>query len=70
MNGHTHDLAEWAAFLSLGLSISSAASIPFWLLVDAGLADFDPRPWLARGVEPGRLSSSASRLTSPKGVTR
>lgn len=50
----THTPAEWVAFLSLGLSISSAASIPFWLFVDADLADFDPRPALARAVESGR----------------
>ncbi len=52
---HTHDLGEWAAFLSLGLSISAATSIPFWLFVDASRTDFDPRPLLARAVESGRL---------------
>lgn len=52
---HTHSLTEWVAFLSLGLSISSAVSIPFWLFVDADLADFDPRPRLARAIESGRL---------------
>lgn len=41
---HTHSLAEWAAFLSLGVSIPAAVSIPFWLTYDADLADFDPRP--------------------------
>jgi len=50
-----HDLAEWVAFLSLGLSITSAVSIPFWLLVDADLQDFDPRPPLRRAIESGRL---------------
>lgn len=44
----THTPAEWVALLSLGLSISSAASIPFWLAVDAAPADFDPRPLLGR----------------------
>lgn len=42
----THDLAEWAAFLSLGVGVAAAASIPFWLLVDAHRTDF-PRVWQA-----------------------
>lgn len=54
---HTHSLTEWVAFLSLGLSISSAVSIPFWLFVDADLADFDPRPRLARAIESGRYDA-------------
>jgi len=32
---HTHTLTEWAAFLSLGLSMASATASPFLLLVDA-----------------------------------
>lgn len=48
---HTHTLAEWAAFLFLGLGLSAAASIPFWLADDAALADFDPRPAFRRVVE-------------------
>lgn len=52
---HTHSLAEWAAFLLLGLGLSSAASIPFWLTYDADLADFDPRPVLSWAVESGRM---------------
>jgi hypothetical protein len=31
----THTPAEWLAFLSLGLSLSSATASPFLLLVDA-----------------------------------
>ncbi|MGW5430413.1 hypothetical protein ACWET9_24855 [Streptomyces sp. NPDC004059] len=48
-------LADWAACLSLGASISAAVSIPFWLFVDADLADFDPRPAVRRAVAAGRL---------------
>lgn len=55
MSAHTP--AEWVAFLSLGLSISSAVSVPFWLFVDADLADFDPRPRLARAIESGRYDA-------------
>jgi hypothetical protein len=32
---HTTTPAEWAAFLSLGLSMASATTVPFVLLVDA-----------------------------------
>jgi hypothetical protein len=32
---HTHTVAEWAAFLSLGLSMASATASPYLLLVDA-----------------------------------
>ncbi|MFJ4624295.1 hypothetical protein [Streptomyces sp. NPDC088812] len=35
MSGHTHTLAEWAAFLSLGAGIPAAVSVPYFLLVDA-----------------------------------
>lgn len=47
---HTHDLAEWAAFLSLGVGVHAAFSVFWFLLVDAHRSDFDPRPWLARAV--------------------
>jgi hypothetical protein len=45
---HTHDLAEWAAFLSLGIAVHASFSVFYFLLVDAHRSDFDPRPWLAR----------------------
>jgi hypothetical protein len=45
---HAHTLAEWLAFTSLGVSGYSAFSAPYFLLVDADLADFDPRPLLGR----------------------
>jgi hypothetical protein len=55
MTGHTHDLAEWVAFLSLGISVHAALSVPYFLTVDADLADFDPRPAVRRAIESGRL---------------
>jgi hypothetical protein len=51
----THDLAEWAAFLSLGVGVHAAFSVPYFLLVDADFADFDPRPLVRRAIESGRL---------------
>ncbi len=77
----THDLAEWVSFLSLGLSISSAVSVPFWLTYDADPCDFDPRPAVRRAIESGRFDPAlcavanakydARLLTTPsKGATR
>lgn len=51
----THTLAEWAGFLSLGVSGAAAFSAPYHLLVDAEVADFDPRPAVRRALESGRL---------------
>jgi hypothetical protein len=45
----THDLAEWASVLSLGVGVTFSCFVPWLLLVDSVSArDFDPRPWLAR----------------------
>lgn len=51
----THSLAEWASVLSLGIGVHAGFSVPYFLLVDASLRDFDPRPLLARALESGRL---------------
>lgn len=51
----THDLAEWFAFLSLGVGVHAALSVPYFLAVDADFADFDPRPAVSRAIESGRL---------------
>lgn len=51
----THTLAEWAAFLLLGVGAHGALSVPYFLAVDADLADFDPRPAVSRVLESGRL---------------
>lgn len=45
---HTNSPAEWAAFLSLGVSVWSAGSGLVLLTVDADLDDFDPRPAVRR----------------------
>jgi hypothetical protein len=45
---HTHSPAEWAQMLSLAIALYSSASAPWFLLVDADLKDFDPRPALHR----------------------
>lgn len=52
MTGHTHTPAEWAQMLSLAFGAYGALSVPYFLLVDADLADFDPRPALARSESP------------------
>lgn len=43
---HTHSLAEWAAFLSLGVGVHASFSVFYFLLVDASRSDF-PRLWQA-----------------------
>lgn len=42
----THDLAEWFAFLSLGVGVHASFSVFWFLLVDAHRTDF-PRLWQA-----------------------
>ena len=42
----THDLAEWAAFLSFGVAVHASFSVFYFLLVDAHREDF-PRVWQA-----------------------
>jgi hypothetical protein len=41
----------------LAVSVHAAYSVPYFLFVDARLADFDPRPALARAVESGRYDA-------------
>lgn len=43
---HTHDLSEWAAFLSLGVGIHASFSVVWFVTVDAHRSDF-PRLWQA-----------------------
>ncbi|MFF3511590.1 hypothetical protein [Streptomyces sp. NPDC002573] len=66
----THSPADWAAFLSLGTSAYAAVSVPFFLLVDADLADFDPRPALSRLVESGRLDPLLVAVVNAKADAR
>jgi hypothetical protein len=49
---HTTSAAEWAEMVSLAVALYAAASVPYFLLVDADRADFDPRPTLARTANP------------------
>lgn len=49
---HTTSPAEWAEMVSLAVALYAAASVPYFLLVDADLCDFDPRPALARTTNP------------------
>lgn len=53
MNGHTHSLAEWAAFLSLGLAVWAVEAAVIWLIADA--ESLDPRRPVARVLDSGRL---------------
>jgi hypothetical protein len=62
----THDLAEWAAFLSLGVGVHTALSVPYFLLVDADLADFDPRPLVRRALESGRVDPVLCAVANAK----
>jgi len=48
----THSPAEWAQMVSLAFAIWGALSVPYFIAVDADLADFDPRP----ALETGRLA--------------
>lgn len=59
----THTLAEWFAFLSLGVGVHGAFSVPYFLAVDADLADFDPRPAVRRCVCSVRVALEAGPLT-------
>jgi hypothetical protein len=51
----THTPVEWAQMVSLAVALYASASVPYFLAVDADLADFDPRPALSRVVESGRV---------------
>lgn len=46
MNGHTHDLGEWASVISLAVGCYGGFSVFWFLLVDAHRTDF-PRLWQA-----------------------
>lgn len=67
---HTHTPAEWAALLSLGISCHAAMSVPYFVLVDADLADFDPRPFARRVLESGRLDPVLIAVADAKYAAR
>jgi hypothetical protein len=52
-----HTPTEWAAFLSLGVSVHAALSVPYFVFVDADLCDFDPRPAVRRALESGHQAA-------------
>ncbi|WP_329215085.1 hypothetical protein OG352_05970 [Streptomyces sp. NBC_01485] len=41
---HTTTASEWAQMTSLAVALYASVSVPYFLLVDADLKDFDPRP--------------------------
>lgn len=49
---HTHTPSEWASMVCLAASGWASFSAPYFVFVDADLADFDPRPALARTRSP------------------
>lgn len=58
----THDLAEWAAVLSLG--VSAISLIGFALaFAPADVEYFDPRPWLGRAGDRLLVEALNARLT-------
>jgi hypothetical protein len=52
--------------LSLAFGAYGALSVPYFVAVDADLADFDPRPALARLVESGRLDALLVAVVNAK----
>lgn len=50
MSYHAHTPAEWAQMLSLAGAAYGALSVPYFVAVDADLADFDPRPAVRRAA--------------------
>lgn len=67
---HTHTLAEWAAMFCMATSGYAAFSVFYFLLVDAAVGDFDPRPALARFVESGRLDPLLIAVSNVSSVAR
>jgi len=65
----THDLSEWAAFLSLGVGVHGAFSAPYFLFVNATRADFDPRPALSRLVESGHVDPALCAVANARSWT-
>jgi hypothetical protein len=63
---YTHSPSEWAAFLSLGVSAHATFSVPYFLLVDADWADFDPRPAVRAVLESGRLDPALIAVVNVK----
>jgi hypothetical protein len=61
-----HTPAEWAETVSLAIAAYGSLSIPYFLLVDADLADFDPRPAVHRALESGALDPLLNAVCNAK----
>lgn len=66
----THSLADWLAVVSFGIGTHAALCVPYFLTVDADLADFDPRPAVSRAVESGRLDLVLIAVANAKSDVR
>jgi hypothetical protein len=53
----THTFAEWAQMLCLATSGYAVLSVPYFVFVDADLADFDPRPAVRRALASGHQAA-------------
>ena len=62
--------SEWAQMLSLAVALYSACSVPYFLLVDADAADFDPRPAVRRSVESGAFDPLLIAVTNARHTVR
>ncbi|MFI0268618.1 hypothetical protein [Streptomyces luteogriseus] len=60
------DPTEWAAAISFGIAGYAVLSVPYFLLVDADPADFDPRPALRRAIESGRYDPALIAVTNAR----
>lgn len=69
MNG-THTLDEWLAMICLAVSGYASLSAPWFVFVDADLADFDPRPALSRAVELGRVDGLLIAVSNARYAAR
>ncbi|MFJ8785018.1 hypothetical protein [Streptomyces sp. NPDC102476] len=63
---HTHSLSEWAQMVSLAVSGYASLSVPYFVLVDADLADFDPRPAVRRAIEAGQYDTALIAVTNAR----
>jgi hypothetical protein len=63
---HTHTPAEWAQMVSLATSAYAGCSVFYFLLVDADLKDFDPRPAVRRAIEAGQYDTALIAVTNAR----
>jgi hypothetical protein len=63
---HTHSLSEWAQMACLAVSGYASLSVPYFVLVDADLKDFDPRPAVSRAIEAGHYDTALIAVTNAR----